>query len=666
MKLIIQIPCLDEEEQLPATLADLPRAVISVGRVLIVSVLLLASLVAVARPAAASDHTITLDGRGFGHGRGMSQYGAEGYARLYDWSSAQILDHYYGGTTAGSTSEIDDPAVTPTYVRIRLQRMAGRPTRVAIVNGSLTLRASGGTVIELPADTKAVELRKSSATGNLEYRTGTTCTAEFSAWTPTTATLIDIGKTGATDTAADGSSDPDDLIAVCGVPSSYSYMNGATIWYPGSIRSQVLGGTTETFNITTVEKQLRSVVPNEAIPSWKPAALEAQAVAARSYALAGDTRWSGADTCDTIFCQVYLGWFSDVDGSVRATFRSSTDAAIEETVDIVRITTSGRVARTEFSSTSGGWTAGGVFPPVEDLGDVVSPVHTWTRTVSVVPLESAYGGGSNLVSLEVTKRNGLGAGGGRVVEAELRFSNGTTRTVSGNTVRSRLGLLSDWFFVPGGDDPGEPDDPCEAEAAYIGAVHELFLGRAATTAEIEAWCGSIAEGNRDALTTELSVSDEWAGVQIAELYRKILGRAPEASGREYWLGQVRQGLRIEDMATYFYGGAEYFARTGQTQQGFVERLYLDLLGRPADTDGRDYWAGLLDDGAITRTGAAEDFYQSIESRSSRVRSLYRAILGRSPDSAGGAYWAEELRSLGDVKLAAFLAASREFYDRATQ
>src|SRR5262252_5969084 len=46
--------------------------------------------------------TVTLSGHGYGHGIGMSQVGAYGYAVHFGWTAQQILAHYYGGTTPGS------------------------------------------------------------------------------------------------------------------------------------------------------------------------------------------------------------------------------------------------------------------------------------------------------------------------------------------------------------------------------------------------------------------------------------------------------------------------------------------------------------------------------------------------------------------------------------
>lgn len=598
--------------------------------------LALTMVVTTPAPASAADRTMTFDGRGWGHGRGMSQYGAQGYATKFGWTNNQILDHYYGGTRFGTVSQAAAQSIDPNYVRSRIIAMDGQNVIVMGIGAGSTFSVNGATATIPPTD-KSIQLRRSGS--QWEVWSGATCNGSY--------TRRDTASSG---TVTVGRSSGADQLYLC-------RPDGTKVFYPGSLRGWTDGSNARTVTITTAEEYLRGVVPNESPASWDQDALMAQAVAARSYLLAGDTRHQPyADTCDTTLCQVYKGHFEQKPGgSKQATTHPNTDLAIQNTKNEIRLTSSNRIARTEFSSTSGGWTAGGTFPAVEDKGDVVSPLHTWTRTVSVEPLERAYGSGGQLKSMEVTKRNGLGADGGRVLEVRLAFTNGVSRTVSGNAVRASLGLLSDWFTPR-----------CGSEAVYIDAAYELFLRRGATPTDIDRWCGTVRVGGRDQLTSALSVSDEWAGVQINGLYRKILGRDADASGRSYWLGRVRDGLRIEDIAAYFYGGDEYFGRAGSTNRGYVDRLYRDLLGRNADAPGRDYWVSRLDRGALGRDAVAANFYASVESRTSRVDSLYRQILGRPADTGGRSYWVDQLATLGDVKLAAYLAASSEFYLRATR
>ncbi len=247
-----------------------------------------------------------------------------------------------------------------------------------------------------------------------------------------------------------------------------------------------------------------------------------------------------------------------------------------------------------------------------------------------------------------------------MLKVQLGYADGTTQLVTGETVRSKLGLRSDWFTVSASDCTGTP--PGE----YVDAVHQLFLQRPATSSELIQWCDKVVSGGRKTLTNALSVSDEWAGVQIDDLYRKILGREADASGRANWLSAIRGGMRIEDIAAGFYGSTEYFNKAGKTNAGFVDKLYLDLLGRPADSGGRTTWTRELDSGRMTRRQVASQFYASTESRRDRVTALYQQILGRNPEPAGLEHWKQQLLTIGDIVLAAELAASDEYYLRVTK
>ena len=90
-------------------------------------------------PPRADDVAVVLDGHGNGHGVGLSQWGAYGYAVDHGWSSAQILDHYYGGTVAG-TVPLD------TTIGVRLQRLDDQQTAVVSATGRCGGRGGGRAV----------------------------------------------------------------------------------------------------------------------------------------------------------------------------------------------------------------------------------------------------------------------------------------------------------------------------------------------------------------------------------------------------------------------------------------------------------------------------------------------------------------------------------------
>ena len=88
--------------------------------------------------AAARDTTIS--GRGFGHGRGMSQYGAQG-AAIAGKSVRQILDFYYPGTTTGKATG---------SIRVRISADTTDGVRVGTVNHLRIRDLTAGLVYTLP------------------------------------------------------------------------------------------------------------------------------------------------------------------------------------------------------------------------------------------------------------------------------------------------------------------------------------------------------------------------------------------------------------------------------------------------------------------------------------------------------------------------------------
>lgn len=197
--------------------------------------------------------------------------------------------------------------------------------------------------------------------------------------------------------------------------------------------------------------------------------------------------------------------------------------------------------------------------------------------------------------------------------------------------------------------------------AFIDKAHREFLGRAASGSERARWAGALTAADRLAVTQSLAVSDAWAGSRVDDMYRTVLGRSADASGRAYWVSQIAKGTQLESVATLFFASPEYFSRAGGTRERFVRKLYTDLLGRTADSGGVAYWVGLMN-GGLDATGVASNFYASIESRRDRARDVWVAILGGNPSGAALESWANRVGVVGDVRLAAEMAASRAFWD----
>jgi hypothetical protein len=161
--------------------------IIRTAIVAIVAIVALAALVAApgvptsaASAAATAAPTATLTGHGFGHGRGMGQYGALGYAVDQGWTYHQILDHYYGGTVAGQ-------APAGQIMTVDMTSRDGQATIVAQELGQMALPAGAG--VTCAAGTPCAVMIHRTGVGTFAVYQGTACTGGPSGWKLTAASL---------------------------------------------------------------------------------------------------------------------------------------------------------------------------------------------------------------------------------------------------------------------------------------------------------------------------------------------------------------------------------------------------------------------------------------------------------------------------------------------
>lgn len=331
---------------------------------------------------AGSGALLVFNGHGWGHGVGMSQYGAEGYA-LHGSTYAQILAHYYPGTTLGRA-----PAST---IRVL---MLDRQKQVTITGtGRMTVVDGDGARHTLPAGPYTIKAAGQDWPVPLTF-------------TPARGTYLSLRNP-----------------------------------YRGRFLVDVVDGKLRVIDIVGLEQYLWGVVPAEMPSSWAPEALKAQAVAARSYALA--TRAVGApfDVYNDTRSQMYLGVSHE---------SPATTAAVNATKRQVALY-AGKVATTFFSSTSGGetesavdWTGTSIpyLVSVTDPYDALSPYHDW----GPVPVTATKLLKDLRLKGPITDVTTTPNPAGRV--AQLRLTTPLTAlAVPGSTVRDALGLRSTWFDV---------------------------------------------------------------------------------------------------------------------------------------------------------------------------------------------------------------------------
>jgi stage II sporulation protein D len=350
--------------------------------------------------SAAASPIFVLSGRGWGHGIGMSQYGAQGFA-LHGRTHQQILEHYYSGTTLG---------VKTGSVRVLLT--SGRSSFT--LASAETIRGGG----------------KSLASGSYSV-------------TRSGSTVLIGGKT---------------------FPSGTTFRSGAHLSVDGQpFRGKIqiyASGRLSAVNLLGLDSYVRGVVANESPSSWHQEALRAQADAARSYALAAGGHCGNSVVGPNVLCR---GTSDQVYGGINSE-TASTNAAVTATAGEVVMSGGLVATTFFFSTSGGKtvnkneeWGGGEVsyLQTEDDPYDNISPHHRWGPFDAE---EDCPGAGRDCVFTKAAMSSRLGINGirdmtvgdrnsgNRVERVDIVTTSGApTRT--GAQLRSALGLRSTWFSI---------------------------------------------------------------------------------------------------------------------------------------------------------------------------------------------------------------------------
>ena len=408
-------------------------------------------------------------GFGNGSGLGMSQWGAFGYAALDHETYRWILAHYYSGATLSSR---DNLVSTDPVISVDLNENDGDP----VVVTSESAFSFGG---EAFPGGQAVRAVLSQGTWNLSQAAACSSTS----WTPVLSHVV---NPVAVPSSVQPSATLSQALTIC-------EHDGTDLAVRGTVEAYDSPRGAVTLDILPIEEYVQSVISAEVSWSWglfggstrsaqgRPwgfQALEAQAIATRSYAAAelASGGWAPyATSCDS-YCQSYPGMTNEspvLDAAVSDTAGQILEQpGTPETPETpgtpgtpVTPVTPGTPVFAEYSASSGGYTLGGQFPSVVDRGDSVcikssyytcNPCHKWWASVPVSAVERAFPSVGKLAAVEVTQRNGLGPLGGRVEAVEIVGTTGTEISASSSgmgallSVNNQESCASDWYGVTNG------------------------------------------------------------------------------------------------------------------------------------------------------------------------------------------------------------------------
>ena len=400
--------------------------------------------------------TFSLTGAGYGHGIGMSQWGAYGMAKEGN-NATQIVSHYFPNTAVAPVQDDMELRVNLFYrvaqTKVRAEALDAGGGQIEVTVGGNVVTGSPSDVFTFNVSGNAVNVQRTTGGQTTDLGTAAQATVKWAgnrdsgtAAGPATALNV-IGPNGSFTTAG------------------HRYRFG---------KLDVVAATNSTGTRLNVVNQLRLHDEYlygiaEVSSSWPDAAMQAQVIAARSYALAkfnaGEKKACNChiDDGDGPFNdQVFVGWAKATApkgdrwvAAVNATFGSDTTG--------IAATYNGAPISAFYSASSGGITNttkdvwGGALPYSVNVDDHWSlspdnPNASWTVNVPQAAMASAFGV-PGVWKVEVAER--LPSGSVRTLAGTLQ--DGSTRTITGEVMRARLGLKSTYVNAINGQAvPGAP------------------------------------------------------------------------------------------------------------------------------------------------------------------------------------------------------------------
>ena len=405
---------------------------------------LVSVLLAIYLPAASAElpSQISITGKGYGHGVGMSQIGARGLALRGDTATA-IMNYYFPGSDVVA---LPDDQILRVNIGHQLTSASLKSNTPGM---SLQLLAGDGIepqFLSVLSDKDSVKL---SVVGN---QVGIT-TSQVGITTILTAVdQLTIRWSGTRYLSG-----IDSIISLTHTSKTKSYRYGQL--QVKVVKDAKLGNRLEIVNQVRLHDEYLWGI-SEVPSSWPAAALEAQAIASRSYAMSKVGKVQKSCDCElysSITDQNFAGFAKEAEPKWGAVWKAAvTRTSITETSGLT-VTRNLLPIRTYFGSSTGGVTetsanawgtdVGYTFsvPDPWSLDPKLNPSYfTWKREISQALLAAAFGL-PDIASLKIIALNQTGT----VKQIEGKSSAGKKVKLSGETFRSRCKLPSTWFALSG-------------------------------------------------------------------------------------------------------------------------------------------------------------------------------------------------------------------------
>lgn len=392
----------------------------------------------------------TVEGTGYGHGVGLSQWGAFAMASQdpKKWTAKRIVEYYYPGVSVADFADEGDVRIgllyQATQAHARVEDLGGTGAQMEVAFGQKSIVLPPTAHLTFAPSGRFVTVRRTDGATAESLGRGRTVTIRWS---------------GTRDPGTAGSAPA--LLNVAGPGESFSSAGHRYRYGTVDITSLETSSGRRLAVVNTLrlgDEYLKGIA--EVNPTWPDAALEAQAIASRSYALSQVARGLDSDCgCHMDdgdgpkYDQTFRGWLAESQYGDPNRWAEAVDATRKGAGAGLTALYQGKPINAFYTAATGGMTnsaqevwGGADTPWATNVADEWSynapgnPYRSWSISVTQNSMSSIFGI-SDIMTVKVTRTLKSGA----VRELTARSLDGRTASVSGSTFRSKLGLRSTYL-----------------------------------------------------------------------------------------------------------------------------------------------------------------------------------------------------------------------------
>lgn len=368
-----------------------------------------------------------LTGSGYGHGVGLSQIGAKGMA-LEGKSASDILTYYFTGISVAPVQDDADIRVNIGHQMTYLAVKADKSSKIGIQihQGELT---GTTTTVPLDATVKFASSGKNIFVSIVNPKAPTYTLPASTLWTLTWDGILSVNK----------------------IQLKYGSV---------ALRAVPMTKSTPKIEVTATMKLHDQYIygVSEVSSSWPSAALQAQAIASRTYALSRMSKIRKECDCNvynTMYDQAYVGASKELEKTYGALWKTAVDSTTIDGTHGLAILYNDQPINTYFSSSSGGVTAnsadvwGTAYPYLVSVPDpysldlVLNPTYShWQRVINQQDMAKAFGL-TDVMSLRIDTRSATNS----VLTLVATTISGASQSLPVGTFKTKLKIPSSWFEV---------------------------------------------------------------------------------------------------------------------------------------------------------------------------------------------------------------------------